>query len=238
MNRNVLSLALSLSLALALSACRQEAPATPAASAAPTVAATAAAAPEAAAPAPAPIQVASGTYVLDPAHTMVLAQWNHMGFSNPTANFGDAKGSVQWNAEDPAASTVEVVLPLAGLSAFTPDFQKHLASSDFFDAAKFPEARFKSTQVTPAGTNRYTVVGDLTLKGVTKPVTLAVSVNGAGPHPMTQAPSVGFDATGTIKRSDFGLGMYAPAVSDEVNLRITTEGSQATAAPAAGAEAK
>ena len=238
MNRNALPLAtLSLALVLALSACRQESPTAPAASA-PTASATAATAPETAAVAPAAIHVASGAYTLDPAHTMVLAQWNHMGFSNPTANFGDAKGSVQWNAENPAASTVEVTLPLTGLSAFNADFEKHLAGTDFFDEAKFPEARFKSTQVTAAGTNRYDVVGDLTLRGVTKPVTLAVTVNGAGPHPMTQVPSVGFDATGTIKRSDFGLDMYAPAVSDEVNLRITTEASQAAPAPAAETEAK
>ena len=237
MNRNAFSFSIPLlALVLALSACRQESPAaTAAAPSTPTAVATAR---EADVPAPAAIQIPTGTYVLDPTHTMVLAQWNHMGFSNPTLNFGDAKGSVEWNAEDPTASRVDVVLPLTGLNAFSPDFEKHLASSDFFDEAKFPEARFKSTQVTPAGTNRYTVVGDLTLKGVTKPVTLTVTVNGAGTHPMTQLPSVGFDATGTILRSDFGLGMYAPAVSDEVNLRITTEASQAAPAPATGTEAK
>ena len=224
MNRTLLPLAtLSLALVLALGACRQEAPAAPAADAAPVAeAAPAAPAPTAEAAAPV-VTVASGTYQIDPAHTMVLAQWNHMGFSNPTANFDDASGSIVWNAEDPSKSSVEVVLPMTSIRSFSDDFDKHLASADFFDTAKFPEARFKSTSVTPGADNHYTVVGDLTLKGVTKPVTLEVTVNGAGEHPMMKQPAVGFDATGTIKRSDFGLGAYAPAVSDEVKLRITTE---------------
>ncbi len=237
MNRNALPLAtLSLALVLALSACRQESPATP------TASATAATAPapetETAAVAPAAIPVASGAYTLDPAHTMVLAQWNHMGLSNPTANFDDASGTITWNAEDPSASSVEVTLPLSGLRSFSDDFNKHLEGTDFFDVAKFPEAGFKSTSVKPAGTNKFTVAGDLTIKGITKPVTLDVTLNGAGEHPMTKLQAVGFDAVGTIKRSDFGLDMYAPAVSDEVNLRITTEASQAAPVPAAETEAK
>lgn len=230
MNRKIFSATvLSAALVIALGACRQEA-------AAPVADANAAATPAAQAePAKPAITVASGTYKLDPAHTMVLAQWNHLGFSNPTANFADASGSVQWNAENPTASSVEVTVPLTGLRSFSDDFDKHLASADFFDVGKFPTASFKSTAVTAAGTNAYTVVGDLTIKGVTKPVTLNVTVNGAGEHPMAKQQAVGFDATGTVKRSDFGLDMATPMVGDDVNLRITTEGM--LEAPAAAAEA-
>ena len=84
-------------------------------------------------------------------------------------------------------------------------------------------ATFKSTRVQAAGTNRFTVDGDLTVKGVTQPVTLDVTLNGAGEHPMRKVPAIGFDASTTLKRSDFGLGGYAPAVSDEVKVHITTE---------------
>lgn len=213
-------LLLPLSLAAVLAACSQPAPA-PADT---TTPATTEAAPEVAA-----IAVASGTYKLDPTHTDVLAQWNHMGFSNPTAHFGTVDGTLVYNADDVSQSSVEVTLPLSGLNSFTAKFDEHLRSADFFDAATFPVATFKSTKVEAAGTNKLTVTGELTIKDQTKPVVLDVTVNGAGEHPMMKVPAVGFDATTTIKRTDFGVGAYAPNVSDEVTLRITTEATQAPA---------
>lgn len=221
-------LLLPLSLAAVLAACAQQAPA-PADTTAP--AATTEAAP--AAPEVAAIAVASGTYKLDPTHTDVLAQWNHMSFSNPTAHFGTVDGTLVYNADDVSQSSVEVTLPLSGLNSFTAKFDEHLRSADFFDAASFPVATFKSTKVEAAGTNKLTVTGDLTIKDQTKPVVLDVTVNGAGEHPMMKVPAVGFDATTTIKRTDFGVGAYAPNVSDEVKLRITTEATQAPAETAA-----
>jgi polyisoprenoid-binding protein YceI len=168
----------------------------------------------------------SGTYKLDPSHTDVLVQWSHFGFSNPSAHFGDVDGTLVYNAQDVSKSSVNVTLPLSGLNSFTAKFDEHLKSGDFFDAAKFPTATFKSTKVTAAGANKLTVTGDLTIKGTTKPVVLAVTLNGAGPHPMKKVPALGFDATATVKRSDFGLGAYVPNVSDEVKIRITTEALQ------------
>ena len=221
MSRKILTATvLSAALVVGLAACRQQA-AAPAAAATPAPAAAA----QPAEPAPAAINIASGTYKMDPAHTMVLAQWNHMGFSNPSAHFGNAEGTLVYDATDVTKSTVEVTLPLSGLNSFTAKFDEYLRSADFFDAAKFPTATFKSTKVEAAGTNKLTVTGDLTVKGTTKPVTLDVTINGAGEHPMAKVPSVGFDATTTLKRSDFGVGAYAPAVSDEVKVRITTEAS-------------
>jgi len=174
------------------------------------------------------IEVTSGTYELDPTHTNVLVQWNHMGFSNPVAHFGISEGTLVYNAEDVSRSSVEVTLPLSALNSFSSDFDKHLNGADFFNSAQFPEITFKSTQVAPAGqANSLTVTGDLTVKGTTKPVTLNVTLNGAGEHPMAKVPTVGFDATTSFKRSDFGLGAYAPVVSDEVKLTITTEAKQA-----------
>lgn len=170
-----------------------------------------------------PVQIASGTYKLDPTHTDVLVQWSHFGLSNPSAHFGNVDGTLVYDADDVTRSSVEVTLPLSGLNSFTAKFDEHLHSADFFDVAKFPTATFRSTRVETAGTNKLTVTGDLTIKDITRPVTLDVTLNGGGEHPMTKVPAAGFDATTTLKRSDFGVGAYAPNVSDEVKVRITTE---------------
>ena len=163
------------------------------------------------------------SYKIDPNHTNVLASWTHFGFSRPSVNFGQADGTIVYDAENVGASSVQVTLPLKGLSAFAEDFYDHLTSADWFDAAKYPDATFKSTAVEAAGEGKLKVTGDLTVKGVTKPVVLDVTLNRAGEHPMGKRAAIGFDATATVKRSDFGLDKYAPNVSDEVALRITTK---------------
>ncbi|MGA7437542.1 MAG: YceI family protein [Luteibacter sp.] len=170
------------------------------------------------------------TYKLDPGHTMVLFSWNHFGFSNPSANLGQVDGTLVYDEAKPADSTVEATLPLAGLDTFVPKLDEHLKSADFLDAAKYPTVTFKSTKVTAAGKGKLKVTGDLTVHGVTKPVTLDVTLNKVGPHPMMKVQTVGFDATATIKRSDFGVGAYVPNVSDEIKIRITTEAHDASAA--------
>ena len=173
----------------------------------------------------APAFAAPVTYKIDPTHTIVLAQWNHFGFSNPSASFGNVEGTLVYDAADVARSSVEVTLPLSGLEGFSAKFNEHLRSADFFDAAKFPKATFKSTKVEAAGEGKLKVTGDLTVKDITRPVVLDVTLNKAADHPMSKAPTIGFDATTTLSRTEFGVGNYAPAVSDEVELRITTEAS-------------
>ena len=162
------------------------------------------------------------SYKIDPNHTNVIATWDHFGYSKPSANFGQADGTIVYDAEHVATSSVKVTLPLSGLSAFVADFEAHLRSKDFFEVDKYPDATFVSTKVEAAGANKLRVTGDLTMHGVTKPVVLDVTLNKSAPGRDGQ-PRVGFDATATIKRRDFGLGLYAPGVSDEVSLRITTE---------------
>ena len=163
------------------------------------------------------------TYKIDPNHTNVLASWSHFGFSNPSVNFGQADGTIVYDADKVSASSVQVTLPLTGLSALADQFYEHLTSADWFDAAKYPSATFKSTKVEAAGEGKLKVMGDLTVKGVTKPVVLDVKLNKAGVQPLAKREAIGFDATATVKRSEFGLGNYVPNVSDEVLLRITTE---------------
>ena len=171
------------------------------------------------------VQAAPVTYKLDPGHTMVLFSWNHFGYSNPTADFGLGEGTVVFDEQHPAQSSVEVTLPLAGLDTHVPALDKHLKEADFFDADKYPTVTFKSTKVQPLGGHKFKVTGDLTVHGVTKPVVLDATLNKVGPHPMSKAQSIGFDATATLKRKDFGIGAYVPNVSDEITIRMTTEGS-------------
>ncbi len=171
------------------------------------------------------VQAAPVTYKLDPHHTMVLFSWNHFGYSNPTANFGLGEGTLVFDEQHPAKSSVEVTLPLADLDTHVSALDEHLKKPDFLDAGQYPVVTFKSTEVQPLGGNKFKVTGNLTVHGVTKPVVLDATLNKVGPHPMTKAPSIGFDATASIKRSDFGVAGYVPNVGDEIAIRITTEGS-------------
>jgi polyisoprenoid-binding protein YceI len=168
-------------------------------------------------------QAAPVTYQLDPTHTMVLFSWNHFGFSNPTADLGIGKGTLVFDAADPAKSSVDVTMPLAKLDTHFSALDEHLKKPDFFDAAKYPVVTFKSTKVEALGGDHFKVTGNLTVHGVTKPVVLDATLNKSGQHPMLKVPAIGFGATATIKRSDFGVAAYVPAVSDEIQIRITTE---------------
>lgn len=163
------------------------------------------------------------TYQLDPAHTHVIASWTHFGYSHPVAHFGDVEGELVYDPADVSASSVHVTLPLSGLDAHVDAFNEHLRSADFFDAANYPTITFDSTRVEEAGPGELKVTGNLTLHGVTRPVVLDVNLNRIGEHPMDGRAAIGFDATTTIKRSAFGVGKYVPNVSDEVEIRITTE---------------
>lgn len=163
------------------------------------------------------------TYTMDPDHTTVAAKWNHFGFSNPVILFGDIDGTIVYDADNVSASSVQVTLPLSGLESNVQAFNDHLLSDDFFDAAQFPEATFRSTSVEADGDDELKITGELTIKGITKEVVLEADINLIGEHPATGKQTAGFDAETTIKRSDFGLGLYVPNVADEIELHITTE---------------
>ncbi len=163
------------------------------------------------------------SYKLDPNHTNVLASWSHFGFSHPSVGFSQVEGTLVYDADKVSASSVEVSLPINGLWGFSALFNEHLNSADWFDSAQFPTATFKSTKVEAAGQGKLKVTGDLTIRGITKPVVLDATLNKAADHPLGKRAAIGFDATATVKRSDYGLAKYVPNVSDEVQIRITTE---------------
>lgn len=167
---------------------------------------------------------ASETYTIDSGHTQTIFSWNHFGYSNPTANFDKIEGAITFDAADVSKSSVDVTIAIDSINSHVAKFDEHLKTADFFDAEKFPTATFKSTKVEKgAAKDTFKVSGDLTIHGVTKPVTIDAKLNGVGEHPMKKVPAIGFDGALTIKRSDFGIGKYVPNVSDEVKIQITTE---------------
>lgn len=171
------------------------------------------------------VQAAPVTYKLDPDHTMVLFSWNHFGYSNPTADIGLGEGTLIFDKQHPAQSSIEVTLPLAKLDTHVAALDAHLKEADFFDAAKYPVITFKSSKVEPLGQHKFKITGELSAHGVTRTIVLDATLNKIGPHPMSKAQSIGFDATASLKRSDFGVAAYVPNVSDKIHIRITTEGS-------------
>jgi polyisoprenoid-binding protein YceI len=172
-----------------------------------------------AAPAAAVQAVVAGIYKVDPNHTQVLWSVDHMGFSRLHGMVGQMSGELRLDPARPQAATLDVQIPLSGLTVTSQGFADHLRTPDLFDVAKFPTARFVSRNVAVTGQTAV-ITGDLTLHGVTRPVTLNARFYGAGANPMSKAQTVGFSAEGQLKRSDFGLGFAVPAVSDTVELTI------------------
>jgi polyisoprenoid-binding protein YceI len=167
------------------------------------------------------------TYTFEPEHTQGVIRWNHLGFANPTAQFNNVAGSLEFDQADPTHASVVVTIPLTSMSTGVPDLNDDFKSSDFFDFAKFPAATFKSSKVEQgARPDSLKVVGNLSLHGITKPVALDVTINKVGINPRNQVPTVGFEAMATLKRSDFGLGLYVPQVSDEIHIHITAEAAE------------
>ncbi len=165
-------------------------------------------------------RVVAGDYTVDTGHTQVLFTVNHLGFTEYTGQFTQPTGSLTLDPANAANDKVEISFPIEQVSTTVPGLNTHLKSADFFDAAKFPTGKFVSTKVTVSGETA-TIEGNLTLKDVTKPVVLAARFVGAGNAPMgAKKPYVGFAATTSIKRSDFGISYGIPMVSDKVDLVI------------------
>lgn len=165
-------------------------------------------------------RVTAGTYKVDSGHTQVLFEINHLGFSEYSGMFVEPTGSLTLDPASTSAAKVEISFPIDKVRTTVAALDAHLKRADFFDVEKFPEGRFVSTKVVAKGTNAM-IYGDLTLHGVTKPVVLNVHFIGAGN--MVMGPpklNIGFQATATIKRSDFGMSYGLPMVGDQVKLTI------------------
>ena len=170
-------------------------------------------------------RVIAGTYTADPAHSLIAWEVNHFGFSEYIGLFGDVAGTLTLDPANLSTASVDVTIPVARVTTASSGLTDHLlrpgkdgAKPDFFGPEP-AEARFVSTSVDATGPSA-TIDGNLTLNGITRPVTLAAEFTGAGNNPYNKKLTVGFSATTTIKRSDFGIDTAIPLVSDEVELEI------------------
>ena len=162
-------------------------------------------------------------YTIEPTHTSVLWSANHFGFSDVTGKFSDISGTIIFDETNPQKSSVDVTIKIAGLYSGIAKLDEHLKSKDFFDLATFPTAKFVSKKITVTGKNKAKIEGDLTLLNTTKSVILNAKLNKSGTNPISQKQTLGFSATATINRSDFGIKYALPGVSDKVDLVIQAE---------------
>ncbi len=167
---------------------------------------------------------ADNKFSFDKSHTRILFFINHMGFSETVGEFTLYDGHFVFDEQDPTKSSVEVTLKPEGIRTPSPELDKHLQNQDFFNVAKFPDITFKSKEVKVTGKNTGEALGDLTMLGVTKPVTLKITFNKADYHMMTGSYVAGFSAEAMVKRSEFGMNYGIPMVGDDVRLLVHTEG--------------
>jgi polyisoprenoid-binding protein YceI len=162
------------------------------------------------------------TYVLDGSHTYPRFSYSHLGFSTQLSRFNTTTGKVVFDKAAKSGS-VDIEIDEKSVDTGSTLFNQHIQGEDFLDTAKYPKAIFKSTNVVFEGEKPVKVEGNLTIKGVTKPVTLIVTSFQAMPHPMQKKDAIGANAHTTIKRSEFNAGKYAPNVGDEVRIDIAIE---------------
>lgn len=162
------------------------------------------------------------TYVIDGSHTFPSFSYNHMGLSKQISKFNNTTGTVTFDKQAKTGQ-VEILIDMTSVDTGFPTFNEHIQAEDFLDTKQFPTATFKSTKVIFNGDTPSKIEGNLTIKGVTKPVVLDVTSFANMMHPMLQKDAIGANAHTTIKRSDFNAGKYAPAVGDDVRIDVSLE---------------
>jgi len=167
-------------------------------------------------------QAAPETFVIDNSHTYPHFTYNHLGFSNQTHKFDKTSGKVILDRAAKAGSAI-VTIDATSVNTGHALFNEHLQAADFFDTAKYPTITFKSDMMAFRGDQPVSLVGDLTIKGVTKQVTLDITHFKCQPHPMLKVEACGANATTQVKRSEFNMGKNVPFVSDEVTLTLAIE---------------
>ncbi|WP_338759514.1 YceI family protein [Massilia sp. METH4] len=169
-----------------------------------------------------PALAAPKIYTADATHTFPRFSYSHLGFSSQQSTFNKTSAEVVFDQAAKKAS-VDVSIDMKSVNTGSALFNEHIQAPDFFDTAKFPTATFKSTSVAFEGDRPVRVDGNLTIKGITRPVALTVTSFQAKPHPMMKKDAIGANAYTVIKRSEFGAGAYAPAVGDDVRIDISFE---------------
>ncbi|MEM9532567.1 MAG: YceI family protein [Pseudomonadota bacterium] len=167
--------------------------------------------------------VPSGDYGLDKTHGYITFSYSHLGFSNPHVGFDSFDVALDLNSDTPENSSLNVTIDAASINSRVAEFDDHLNGDKFFDTTNHPTITFTSTGIKKTGDDTFDVMGNLVIKGVSKPVTLAATINKAAQHPMRKVATVGVSASAKLNRSEWDLGLYAPAVGDEVTLMIEVE---------------
>ena len=166
---------------------------------------------------------AQETYQLEKTHVDLLFSINHAGFTEKHGAFRELDATLQFDEQKPENSHVTVTVKTDSIDTGFPARDTDLKSAKFLDVAQYPEMRFVSTRVTRNADKTLRIDGELTLHGVTKPLTLQAKLNKAAPNPFDKRPTVGFSATGSLKRSDFGVATYLPVIGDVVSITIDAE---------------
>ncbi|MGB3808583.1 MAG: YceI family protein [Parvibaculum sp.] len=170
-----------------------------------------------------PVKAPAGTYQLDPHHWSVIFDVDHFGYSRFVTRFNKVAATLDAVPAAPEKSRVTVRIDAASVDTNDPELDKMLTGPDMFDAAKSPEIVFSSTSIKRTGAKTGDMTGDLTIRGRTHPVTLAVTFNGSAPDPLTGRDTLGFSATGSFNRSQWGLSAWWPAVGNDVRVFIQAE---------------
>lgn len=171
--------------------------------------------------------IAGEPYVIDTTHAQIVFAYDHLGFSTTFGMFSGLTGSIDFDAANPAASSVSATFPVTSLNTGLEAREGHFLSGDFFGAEENAIATFVSTGIEVTGETTALITGDLTLNGITKPVVLDTKLTQAGEHPLENKPWIGFFATATVLRTDYDMGQFVPYVSDEVQVQIAFEAKAA-----------
>lgn len=167
--------------------------------------------------------VPAGSYGLDKTHGYITFTYSHLGFSNPRVGFDAFDVALDLDNEAPENSSLKVMIDAASINSRVEEFDEHLNGDKFFDTNEYPNIDFQSTGIEQTGDDTFRVNGNLTIKGVTRAVTLDARINKAANHPLSKTPTVGVSATTSVLRSEWGLGDYVPMVSDRVEIEIEVE---------------
>lgn len=168
-------------------------------------------------------RVPAGRYDVDPNHTSVTFDIDHFKYTRFQIRFDRKKGQLDWNEGGLDKSTTSITIDAASIDTNVPLLDKMVKSASLLDVERYPEIRFVSTRFERTGESRGTLTGDLTIHGVTQPVTLDVTFNGFAPDPLTKQDTLGFSAEGHFSRAKFGLATWYPAVGDDIHVRIQAE---------------
>ncbi|WP_324753635.1 YceI family protein [Roseovarius sp. Pro17] len=173
------------------------------------------------------VNAAPEAYTLDPSHSQTMFTYEHLGYSTTYNVFTGWEGEIMFDAEDPAASSVNVSVPVMSLYTGWEERFEHFMGEEFFGAKEGDLITFTSTSIEVTGDDEAIITGDLTINGTTKSVQLEAELNQKGMHPMAGKEWLGFDAETKIKRSDFGLDKFVPNIGDELDVEISIEAGKA-----------